>query len=86
MITAIKKGGGGEQMYLRPGPFQWSLRHIEAIWSALPDADAACPGLLWKPQDTIIGRLLAPYCPSGRQGESKLNNNLKCTHFAGQLL
>jgi len=46
-------------------------------------ANATCPGLHWKPQDAAIGRLLAPYCPSGRQGDSKQNNYIKCTHFAG---
>ena len=45
--------------------------------------DAACPGLLWKPLDAIIGQILSPYCPSGRRGASKQNNNEKCTYFAG---
>jgi hypothetical protein len=31
MITAIKKGGGGKQMYLCPGPFRWPRGLIEAI-------------------------------------------------------
>jgi len=84
MITAIKKGGGEEQMYLCPGPFRWSLGRIEAIRSASPNA--ACPGLFWKPLDATIRRLLAPYCPSDRQGNSKQNNNVKCTDFAGQVL
>jgi len=27
--------------------------------------------------------LLAPYHPGGRQGDSKRNEDAKCTHFAG---
>ncbi len=42
---------------------------------ALPDA--ACPGLLWKPLDAAIGRLLALYRPSGHQGNSKQNDDKK---------
>ena len=68
MITGIKKCSGGEQMYLHRGPFRWPCGRIEAIRSALPDS--ACPGLLRKPLDTAIGRLLAPYRPDGRQGVS----------------
>ena len=45
--------------------------------------DAACPGLHRKPLDTAIRQLLAPYCSRGRHGNSKQNNNVKCTHFAG---
>jgi hypothetical protein len=42
---------------------------------ALPDA--ACPGLHRKPLDAAIGQLLTPYCPGGRRGDSKQNNNEK---------
>jgi hypothetical protein len=42
---------------------------------ALPDA--ACPGLLRKPLDAAIEQLLAPYRPSGRQGNSKQNDDKK---------
>jgi hypothetical protein len=45
--------------------------------------DEACPGLPRKPLDAAIGRLLAPYCPSGRKGNSKQNNDKKMTNFAG---
>jgi len=45
--------------------------------------DAACPGLHWKPLDAAIGRLLAPYHLGGRQGDSKQNNDVSCTHFDG---
>jgi hypothetical protein len=31
-----------------------------------------------------IGRLLAPYCPGGQQGDNQQNNDAKCTHFAGR--
>ena len=41
--------------------------------------DAACPGLLWKPLDAGIGQLLAPYCPSSRQGNRQTNNNQQMT-------
>ena len=37
-----------------------------------------------KPLDAAIGRLLAPYCPGGRQGDSQLNDYETCTHFAGR--
>jgi hypothetical protein len=40
--------------------------------------NAACPGLLWKPLDVGIGQLLAPYRPSGCQG-----NRHKDGHFDG---
>ena len=53
---------------------------VEAIHAALPDA--ACPGLLRKPLDAAIGRLLAPYHLSGRQN-SKQYNDVLCTHFDG---
>jgi hypothetical protein len=39
--------------------------------------DAACPGLLRKPLDAPIGQLLAPYHPSGCQGNSKQNKDEK---------
>jgi hypothetical protein len=54
---------------------------VEAIHAASPIA--ACPGLLWKPLDAAIGRLLTPYRPSGRQGESKQYKYVICTHFEG---
>jgi hypothetical protein len=43
---------------------------------------AHCPmqhdqGFFRKPLVTAIGRLLAPYCPSGRQGNSKQNDDKK---------
>jgi len=37
-----------------------------------------------KPPDTAIGRLLAPYCPRGHQGDSKQNNDDKSTNFVGR--
>ncbi len=50
--------------------------------------DAACPGLPRKPLDTTIGQLLARYCPGGRQGDSKQNNDEKmdqlCWPFDGR--
>jgi hypothetical protein len=44
---------------------------------ALPNA--VCPGLLQKPLDAGIGQLLAPYRPSGRQGNKKTDNNQQMT-------
>jgi hypothetical protein len=41
--------------------------------------NAACPGLLRKPLYTGIGQLLAPYCPSGHQGNRQTNNNQQMT-------
>jgi hypothetical protein len=49
---------------------------------ALPNA--ACPGLLRKPLDAAIGRLLTPYRPGGRQGNSKQYKDVICTHFDGR--
>jgi len=58
-----------------------AMRKREAIHAASPDA--ACPGLHRKPLDAAIGRLLAPYRLGGRQGDSKQNNVILCTHFDG---
>ncbi len=68
-----QKGGGEKRMHLIRGPFWWPCKHIGAIQRALPNA--ACPGLPRKLLDDAIGQLLAPYCPSSRQGNSKLNND-----------
>jgi len=35
------------------------------------------------PLVAAIGQLLAPYCPISRQGKSKQNKDLICTHFDG---
>ncbi len=35
----------------------------------------------WKPLDATIKQLLSGYCPGSRQGDSKQNNNDKCTNF-----
>ncbi len=45
--------------------------------------DTACPGLLRKPLDAAIRQLLAPYCPSCRQANSKQKDNKKWINFAG---
>ncbi len=60
-------------MHLHCGPFQRPCGCAGAIQTASPDA--ACSGLLRKPLDAGIGQLLAPYCPSGRQGNRQTNNN-----------
>ncbi len=65
------------KMHLRCGPFWRPCKCAGAMQTALPNA--ACPGLLQKPLYTGIGRLLAPYCPSGRQGNRQTNNNQQTT-------
>jgi hypothetical protein len=73
MITPSKKGGGEEQMHLRRCSFRWPWESVEAIHAALPDA--SCPGIHRKP---------APYRFGGRQGNSKQNIYVICTHFDGR--
>jgi len=82
MITANEICGGGERMHLRCGPFRWTWRCTGAIRRASPNA--ALPGLHWKPLDAVIGRLLAPYCPGGHQGDNQLSNYETCTQFVGR--
>jgi len=45
--------------------------------------NVACPGLLRKPLDATIGRLLTPYCLGGHQGDNQQTYNEKYTYFAG---
>ncbi len=66
-----------EQMHLCCGPFRRPCRCARAMQMTLPDA--ACPGLLRKPLDAGIERLLALYCPNGRQGNRQTNNNQQMT-------
>ncbi len=66
-----------EQMHLRRGPFWRPCGCAGAIQTASPNA--ACPGLLRKPLEAGIGRLLALYRPSGRQGNRQTNNNQQMT-------
>ncbi len=65
------------EMHLRCGPFWRPCVCAGAIQMASPNA--ACPGLLRKPLYAGIGRLLAPYCPSGCQGNRQTNNNQQMT-------
>ncbi len=65
------------EMHLRCGPFWRPCGCAGAIQMASPVA--ACPGLLRKPLDAGIKQLLAPYCPSGRQGNRQTNNNQQMT-------
>ncbi len=65
------------KMHLCCGPFRRLCGCAGAIQMALPNA--ACPGLLRKPLDAGIGWLLAPYRPSGRQGNRQTNNNQQMT-------
>ena len=48
-----------KQMCLRCRPFWWPCGGVEAIHVAL--SDDGCPGLLRKPLDAVIRRLLAPW-------------------------
>ncbi len=82
MIMPSEIGSGGEQMHLRRCSFRWPCESIEAIHAASPNA--SCPGLHQKPLDAAIGRLLAPYRLGGRQGDSKQNIDVICTHFDGR--
>ncbi len=66
-----------KQMHLHCGLFRRPCGCAGAIQMASPDA--ACPGLLWKPLDAGIGQLLAPYRPSGRQGNRQTYNNQQMT-------
>jgi hypothetical protein len=50
-------------------PVQYEVHHASP--------NAACIGLLWKLLDAAIGQLLSLYCPSGRRGNTKQNNNEK---------
>ncbi len=65
------------EMHLRCGPFWRPYGCAGAIQMASPDA--TCPGLLRKLLDANIGRLLALYCPSGRQGNRQTSNNQQMT-------
>ncbi len=65
------------KMHLHCGPFRRPCRCAGAIQMASPDA--ACPGLLRKPLYAGIGRLLALYRPSGRQGNRQTNNKQQMT-------
>ena len=48
------------------------------------DGIAQCSMSSAIPEATVCRhrRLPAPYCPGGRQGDSKQNNDTKCVHFA----
>ena len=69
-------------MHLRHRPFRWPCGGVESINATSPNA--ACPGLLRKPLDAAIRRLLAPYHPGSRQGDSKQYKDVICTHFDGR--
>ena len=72
----------------------WETKHLvrRPFWSPwrwageIPIAllNETCPGLLWKPMDAAIERLLTKYCPGGRQGNNQQNNYAKHTYFAGR--
>jgi hypothetical protein len=85
MVSVDDKINNGINMFLGRWPFHWPWQSAGAIGSASPNA--ACPELLWKPLDAIIRQLLALYCPSSHQGNSKQNKDKKCPkktgHFVG---
>jgi len=83
MITAIEKGGDGEQKCTSvAGHFEGHADAHKSIWSSSPNL--VCSGLLQKPLDTAIGRLIPPYHPGGCQGDNQQNNDATCTQFAGR--
>jgi hypothetical protein len=59
MVIVDDKIYNDEQMHLVRRPFRWPRRCAGAIQTAL--LNAACPGLLRKPLDAVIGQLLATY-------------------------
>ena len=66
-------------MHLRCRPFQWPCRSVEVVHDvALPNA--ACPGLLKKPLDAVIRRLLAPYRPGGPARVTANKTKMKYVH------
>ncbi len=73
MVMVNNKIDDDERMHLHRGLFWRPCGCAGAIQTASPNA--ACPGLLRKPLDASIGRLLTRYCPSGRQGNRQTNNN-----------
>ena len=58
-----------ETKHLVCRPSRWPCRCIRAMDVAL--FNVACPGLLRKPLDATIGRLLTPYCLGGNQGDNQ---------------
>jgi hypothetical protein len=66
-----------ERMHLHCSPFRRPCGCAGVIQTASPNV--ACPDLLRKPLDAGIGRLLALYRPSGRQGNRQTNNNQQMT-------
>jgi hypothetical protein len=62
-----------KQMCLHCRPFWWPCRRVEAMNVA--SSNAANPGPHLMPLEAVIGRVLAPYRPSGRQGNRQTKNN-----------
>ncbi len=77
MAMVNNKIDDDKQMNLHRGLFQRPCGCTRAMQTTPPNV--ACPGLLRKPLDAGIGRLLAPYCPSGRQGNRQTNINQQMT-------
>jgi len=74
-------------MHLRLRPFRWPSRCASEIQSASPDEGG--PGLSYKPLNSAIGLLLAPYRPGGRQGDNQHNDEQNApppfaVHFDGR--
>ena len=55
-----------KQMHLTRWPFQWPWQCASMVPSAL--SHGSCSALQFKPLDTAIGQIFAPYCPGDRQG------------------
>ncbi len=73
MVMVDGKINNDIEMHLRCWPFWWPWQCTRATQMASPNA--ACPELPRKPLDAGIGWLLAPYCPSGCQGNRQTYNN-----------
>jgi hypothetical protein len=75
MVIVDDEINDGIEMFLHCWSFLWPWWGARVMQTASPNE--ACPGLSRKPLDNAIGQLLAPYPPSGRQGNSKQNNDKK---------
>ncbi len=77
MVMVNNKIDDDEQMHFHCGSFRRPRGCAGAIQTASPNA--ACPGLLQKPLEAGIKWLLAPYRPSGCQGNRQTNSNQQMT-------
>ena len=81
-----KRNRNRRQWQTNAPPLQAILMAMVRRWSdtwGIARCSMSRTGLHRKPLDAAIGRLLAPYCLGGRQGDSKQNNDVLCAHFDG---